>query len=96
MPLSSDLEVSFELTISEIKYVLNYPEAAKRPSFKMRKLKLKYETIRDKQLQQEISKALTAGVQFFFHHVHYYDRVFNVKKRIKSFPQRYLMWLENR
>ena len=65
MPLSSDLEVSFELTISEIKYVLNYPEAAKHPSFRMKELKLEYETVRDKQLQQENSNALTAGVQFF-------------------------------
>jgi len=52
MPLSSDMEVSFELTISEIKYVLNYPETAKRPSFRMKELKLKYKTVRDKQLQQ--------------------------------------------
>jgi len=69
MPLSSDLEVSFELTISEIKYVLNYPETAKRPSFRMKELKLEYETVRDKQPQQEISNALTAGVQYFFDHV---------------------------
>jgi len=80
MPLLSDLKVSFGLTISEIKYVLNYPEAAKHPSFKMKELKLEYKIVHDKQLQQEISNALTAGVQYFFDRVHYYDRVFNVKK----------------
>jgi len=85
MPLLSDLEVNFKLTISEIKYVLNYPDAAKRPSFRIKKLKLEYETVRDKQLQQEISNALTAGVQFFFDRVYYYDRVFNVKKEDKEF-----------
>jgi len=36
MSLSSDLEVNFELTISEIKYVLSYLEAAKRPSFRIK------------------------------------------------------------
>jgi len=38
-----------------------------------------------KQLQQEISNALTAGVQYFFDHVHYYNRVFNIKKENKKF-----------
>jgi len=96
MPLSSNLEVSFELTISEIKYMLNYPEAAKHPSFRIKELKLEYKTVRDKQLQQEISNALTAGEQFFFDHVHYYDKVFSVKKEDKEFSATYLMWLENR
>jgi len=65
--------------------VLNYLEAAKHPSFRIKKLKLEYKTVRDKQLQQEISNALTAGVQYFFDHVHYYDRVFIVKKENKEF-----------
>ena len=65
--------------------MLNYPEAAKGLSFKIKELKLKYENVRDKRLQQETSNALTASVQFFFDHVHYYDQVFNVKKKDKEF-----------
>jgi hypothetical protein len=74
MPLSGDLldsKLTFELTIAEIKYALNYAGGA---GFHLNNICLEFETVTYAPLYKSVENELVAGTAFLYDHVHHYMR----------------------
>jgi len=70
MPLpANDIEdeISFELTVNEIKYVLKYSNDSAK--FTMNNISLQFETLNNKELHNRILNQLHYGFSFLFDHV---------------------------
>ena len=74
MPLSGELfdsKLTFELTLSSEKYVLNYETSG---IFQMHNICLEFETIKYAPLYRSVETELIEGSAFLYDHVHHYKR----------------------
>jgi len=73
MPLSSALNIIFELTISNKDDVLNYLSET-TTDFTMNNIRLEYETIENDELLQKENNSLAFGTSYLFDHVQHFKR----------------------